>query len=379
MSTKATLGVAFLGGGTGGHIYPSLAVAEALEAIEPSATAVFLTGDRDADAQALADQEVFGSPARRVALGARPPSRKPRAMLACVRSWGQAVRDSREALRELKSSCERVIAMSTGGYVSAPAAQAGRIEHVPLVLVGLDARLGKANRFVARRASERLVAQPEAPPGWRAVGPIVGRRAAAQSDAADCRRQIGLAPDLPTLLVMGGSQGARSINQLLEAIAEHDPGVLDGWQVLHLAGEAQAVARSAASLERAGIPNTVLEHLNPIGPAWGAASAALCRAGAGTVAEAHANAVPAVYMPYPYHADQHQGANAQPIVDAGGGILIRDRVDPRKNLEVILPGLRALLESSNKRQAMTQALRELPQQDGAHACAEVLLEHAIAS
>ncbi|MGD1915368.1 MAG: glycosyltransferase [Phycisphaerales bacterium] len=376
MSRSATLGVTFIGGGTGGHIYPSLAVAEALASIEPSTIAVFLTGDRDADAQALEDQRLFDSPAHRVALGARPPSRKPRAMLACVRSWGKAVRDSREALRELKSSCDRVVAMSTGGYVSAPAAQAARVERVPLVLVGLDARLGKANRFVARRAAERLVAQDEAPNGWHAIGPIVGQRAKAPADAARCRQQLGLDPDLPTLLVMGGSQGARSINQFLAAIAEHESSVLRGWQVIHLAGDAKAAASSAAALDRAGIPNSVLERMSPIGPAWGAASAALCRAGAGTVAEAHANAVPALYLPYPYHADQHQGANAQPIVDAGGGVLVRDRIDPRKNLEAILPELVALLRSTDKRQAMAAALQKLPRKDGAQACANTLIERA---
>lgn len=376
MSTRTRLGVAFLGGGTGGHIYPSLAVAEAIERHEPNAIAVFLTGDRAADEHALAGQSVFGRPVPRVALGARPPSIRPRPLLACVRAWGKAVRDSRQALRELKKKSERVVAMSTGGYVSAPAAQAARVERVPLVLVSLDARIGKANRFVARRATERLVAQHEAPDGWRAIGPIVGSRAIAPTDPAKCRQQLGLDPQLPTLLVMGGSQGARSINEVLCTIAQDHPGVLQGWQVLHLAGDACAAATSAAALEHAGIPARVLERLDPIGPAWGAASLALCRAGAGTVAEAHANAVPAIYLPYPFHRDQHQGANAAPLVEAGGAIVLEDLVVPRQNLRTIVPQLSTLTQSTDKRQALAAAIRDLPRKDGAQTCGRVLIDRA---
>jgi len=374
---KSDLGIAFLGGGSGGHIYPSLAVAEALERLNPNAQAVFITGNRPADEQSLADQIVFGKPAVRVAIGARPPSIRPGAMLRCIRAWGQSVRECRAALRELKSSCERVVAMSTGGYVSAPAAQAARVDRVPLVLVSLDARIGKANRFIAKRAGQRLVAQFEGFNAWKAIGPIVGKRALAPAAKPECRRTLGLDPGTPTLLIMGGSQGASSINAFMSTLCDAFPDALVGWQVLHLAGDAREAASAQAAYDHAGVPSRVLERLNPVGQAWGATDLALCRSGAGTVAEVHANGVPAIFLPYPHHRDQHQAANAQPIVDAGGAIVLEDRIAPQANLDAITPTLRELLHSTQRREAMATALQQLPRQDGAASCAQILIEAAI--
>ncbi len=376
MSGRAALGIAFFGGGTGGHIYPSLAIAETLERLEPNARAVFITGDRPADESSLDGQLVFGHPTMRVAIGARPPSAKPHAMLRCVRAWGQAVRDSREALRELQAECDSIVAMSTGGYVSAPAAQAARVERVPLVLVSLDARIGKANRFISKRARHRLVAQNDGPKGWDAIGPIVGNRAIAPAAKPECRRMLGLDPDTPTLFIMGGSQGATSINVFMSALCDTSPDALDGWQVLHLAGDARAAADVQIAYESAGLRGRVLERQNPIGPAWGAADLALCRSGAGTVAEAHANGVPSIFLPYPYHRDQHQAANAQPLVDAGGAIVLEDRITPQANLEAVGPPLRELLASPERRNAMTRALGQLPCKDGASTCARLLIDAA---
>ncbi len=377
MSRKAHIGIAFLGGGSGGHIYPSLAVADAVAGLVPDARATFLTGDRPADKQALASELVFSEPAERIALHARPPSTRPLAMFRCVRAWGQAVRDSREALRDLKAECERVIAMSTGGYVSAPAAMAARAERVPLVLVSLDARIGKANRFVGKLAAHKLVAQDDAPEGWRGIGPIIGTRAIAPGSKADCRRMLGLDTDQPTLLVMGGSQGATSINQLMKALCEQNATSLRPWQVIHLAGSQSSASELQTAYDDAGVFASVLDRLSPMGPAWGSADLALCRSGAGSVAEVHANAVPAVFLPYPYHRDGHQAANAQPLVDAGGAVLLEDRITAKANLDAIAPTLLELLGSADKRQAMSDALQRAPRRDGAAACARVLVESAV--
>ena len=376
MSDRAPLGIAFLGGGSGGHIYPALAVADAVAHTVPDARAVFLTGDRNADELALQDQSPFGRPHRRIALHARPPSVRPLRMLACVRHWGQAVRDSRAALQELKSTCDKVVAMSTGGYVSAPAAQAARVERVPLVLVSLDARIGKANRFVAKRATQRFVAQHTAPAGWQPIGPIVGQRALPPGDKAHCRALLGLSPERHTLLIMGGSQGATSINRLMFAIAEQHPDWLDVWQIVHLAGDDRAAADAQHAYQAANIPALVRPLLSPIGPAWGAADLAICRSGAGTVAEAHASAVPCVFLPYPYHKDQHQAANAQPLVDAGGAVLVIDAIEPQANLERLTPLLPDLLADPAKRSQMVHALETLPRSDGTAACAAALIAHA---
>ncbi|MEO1008686.1 MAG: UDP-N-acetylglucosamine--N-acetylmuramyl-(pentapeptide) pyrophosphoryl-undecaprenol N-acetylglucosamine transferase [Planctomycetota bacterium] len=376
MTGRVRLGVAFLGGGSGGHIHPALAVAGALEHIEPAARAVFLTGDRDADRDALDRVEVFGRPADRRPLRARPPALQPLRLARFVGGWGVSVRESRRALRELKDGCERVVALSTGGYVSPPAAQAARVERVPLVLVSLDAAIGRANRYVARRAERRLVAQADAPPGWQAVGPIVGAAAIAPADTRGCRELLGLDPDPPTLLVVGGSQGARTINDVLVRLCDEQPELLSGWQVVHLAGSADAANRLADAYERASVPALVRDRLAPIGPAWGAASLAISRAGAGGVAEARANAVPAIFLPYPHHADRHQARNAQPLIDASGALLQADHIDPAANLAALAPVLADLARDPARREAMAAALRAMPRADGAHACARALADAA---
>lgn len=376
MSDRASLGVAFIGGGSGGHIYPSLAIAHAIEAIQPDARAVFITGDRAADANALEGQAVFGRPVVRVALGARPFSPKPAGFVRLVASWGRAVHDARQGLRTLKDQCDRVVALSTGGYVSAPAANAARAEGVPLALVSLDARIGKANRFVYRRARWRYIAQNDGPPGWEAVGPIVGPHALAPADKAGCRRMLGLDLARATLLVMGGSQGATSINGLMARLARTRGEWLAGWQVVHLTGDARDTEDARLAYHESGVPALVLDRLWPIGPAWGAADLAICRGGAGTVAEAHANGVPPIILPYPYHGDEHQAVNARHLVEAGGAVVVKDRVDPVANLESLGPWLKERLGEETKRSAMAAALRALPRRDGTAACARALVAGA---
>lgn len=376
MSDKAPIGVAFLGGGSGGHIYPALAIAHALEATHPDARAIFITGDRAADEHALADKTVLGRPAVRVPIGARPLSLKPVGLVRLLTSWGKAVRDSRVAMQSLKSQCDRVVALSTGGYVSAPAANAARAERVPLVLVSLDARIGKANRFVARRAQRRLIAQNDGPDGWEGIGPIVGPHAIAPASKAECRQLLGLDPNLQTLLVMGGSQGATSINALMALLAQTRGDLLRGWQVVHLAGDVHGAELAQAAYQPAGIPALTLDRLWPIGPAWGAADLAICRGGAGTVAEIHANTVPAIILPYPYHKDAHQAVNAQHLVRAGGVVVAFDQIEPRANLQSLVPLLSGVLGDATKRSAMAEALRALPRRDGSAACAQALVEVA---
>lgn len=376
MSEEGPLGVAFLGGGSGGHIYPALAVADELHALlgAGGGRAVFLTGDRPADATALEGAVVFGLPAERVALPARPPSLRPAGLARCVASWGGSVRAARASLASLRSACGRVVAMSTGGYVSAPAAQAARVEGVPLVLVALDAVVGKANRYVARRARRRLMAQDTAAGRWEAVGPIVGPAARPPADARTCRTHLGLAAGAQTLLVLGGSQGASSLNALLEHLCASRPEAMQGWQVVHVSGGGHWERRLRDAYAHAGVPASVMAYAAPIGWAWGAADLALTRAGAGAVAEARASRTPAIFLPYPYHRDQHQGRNAAALVEAGAAVVVRDLVSPQENARVVAPLLERL--GAGDLEPMRAAAGRLTQPAGAAVCARALVETA---
>ena len=148
-----------------------------------------------------------------------------------------------------------------------------------------------------------------------------------------------------TLLVTGASQGASSLNALMVAFALKHRDLLSHWQVLHLAGprSSPSAAELDAGYARAGVRALVLPFLNEMGLAWGAAELALSRAGANSVAEAEANRVPTVFVPYPYHADLHQEANAKPLVDDGAAVLAYDKLDVTANLESIGRPLEALM------------------------------------
>ncbi|MAY73727.1 MAG: hypothetical protein CMJ31_03205 [Phycisphaerae bacterium] len=132
---------------------------------------------------------------------------------------------------------------------------------------------------------------------------------------------------------MGGSQGARSVNDFIAAHLAHDPDAWrdHGWQAIHLAGEG-AVERIGAAYEKASVRARVLPFTDDIGAAWSAATLHVGRAGAGAVAEAQVAGVPSLFFPYPFHKDRHQAHNAQPLVARGQARILDDQRTAEANL-----------------------------------------------
>lgn len=364
--------VVFAGGGSGGHISPGLAIAERLREQLPTARAIFLCSSRTIDATMLRDAE-----ANFVALPARPFSLRPIPFLRFVAAFRDARREAESLL--VREHVAQVVAL--GGFVAAPVVAAARRRRVPVTLVNLDARPGRANRWIARRSDRVLsaVSTPEDPSFMRRIsstgGGVVGmplrRLAVAPSDASDCRRRLSLDPDLPTLLITGASQGSASMNALLIEIARHRPGLLQGWQVLHLTGS-DDLSDLVAAYRTSAIPAVVLPFLNRMGLAWGASDAAISRAGANSVAEAAANAVPTLFLPYPHHRDHHQRLNAQPLVDRGGALIEVDRIAPAANLDALAPHVERLLRDADLRERMRRVLAAHPPNDAATTIARLL-------
>ncbi len=359
----------FAGGGTGGHLFPSIAIWEQLQRLAPDAVeALFVCSDRPLDAKILEEAGVAYQ-----AAPAAPLRRAPHHFARFALGWQRTVRLGRSLLKTPET---QVVAM--GGFVAGPLASAGRACGRRVTLVNLDAVPGKANRFVASRADRVLSAVPVAvddPQGIfsRVVGMPV-RLAARKPDTTEaCRRELELDPHLPVLLVTGASQGAASLNDWLRHIAENMPGWLAGWQVLHLGGRGEEEALRAL-YQRAGIPARVLSFCSRMGLAWGAAEAAVSRAGASSVAEAAVNRVPTLFLPYPYHKDKHQRTNAMRLTEANGGILGEDRIVPVANNLANGDSLRWLLASVEVRQAMRSALQAIEDGKGAERIAATLLK-----
>ena len=367
--TEVRRTVAFAGGGSGGHLSPGLAIAERMVEIVPGVRPVFLCSTRTIDAQMLGDARVPFRP-----IPAEGLAKSPRGVLRFVRGYVKGVLEARRVLRE--EGVEHVV--SLGGFVTGPVTQAARMLRIPITLVNLDATPGRANRVVARRA-QRVVSACETPGLPKFAEAIVGmplrRSAVAQAGRAACRGELGLDPVRPTLLVTGASQGASSLNAFMVAFALAHRDLLKDWQVLHLAGPrgTPSAAELDAAYARAGVKALVLPVLNEMWLAWGAAELALSRAGANSVAEAEANRVPTVFVPYPYHADLHQEANAKPLVDSGAAVLAYDRLDVTKNLESIGRPLEALMADGRLRDAMEEKLRARPHADAAEVIARTVL------
>lgn len=359
----------FAGGGSGGHLYPALAVWEQLREDE-HARAMFLCSRRAIDRRILSGSLEDDPHATFEELPAMPLSIRPKGLVRFFSGFGPSVARTREIIRTARSHGDAVL-IAMGGFVAAPCAQAGRVERTPVVLVNLDAVPGRANRFIATRARTVLSAQPLAD-GQRlggsveVVGPIVRRAALAST--------YGPKPveSVKTLVVTGGSQGGRSVNRFVFGYASAQKRSFEGWRVLHQAGVGdEDEARSAwADL---GIEAEVVGLVDDIGRWWRDADLAVCRAGAGTVAEVWANRVPCLFLPYPFHKDEHQRRNASPLVDAGGSAMTRDLVDPDKNITGRAGRLLGeLMRDDAKRGSMRVALAKLGGADGAGRTAQVV-------
>jgi UDP-N-acetylglucosamine:LPS N-acetylglucosamine transferase len=383
----------FAGGGTGGHLYPGLAIAAELRARgRVPVRAVFICSDRPLDREILEKAGV-----EFIVTRARPLSTRLTAAVRFMSAWGASVRQVRRTIREHRAGQEGgsepnpVLVVAMGGFVAAPAVQAALAERCPVALVNLDAVPGKANRWVARRvptiySAVRVRPGTGLPESVVTVPPIVRAQAASTGPAgrAECRRRLGLDPAAPVLMVTGGSQGAKSINDFVTAFALSDVGQhalkLDpvaagapAWQVLHQTGK-EGDSAVAESYKKAGLKAVVRPFADAMGDWWGAADLAIARAGAGNVGEVWANKVPTVFMPYPFHKDEHQRFNAAVLEEAGGARIVRDQVEAKLNLEAIGPVLRSLIESSEIRRQMWAALEKLGPADGAARIAQALIE-----
>jgi UDP-N-acetylglucosamine--N-acetylmuramyl-(pentapeptide) pyrophosphoryl-undecaprenol N-acetylglucosamine transferase len=344
-----TFRVALAGGGTAGHLFPGLAIARALEVhAGRSTTWLFGTG-RVAEARGLA-----GSGVRLELLPAPRPPRRRAALAAFALRLGRAWFAARRRLRALAPD----VLIGLGGYASVAPGLAAHSLGIPLFLLEQNALPGKAVRLLAPRARRTFVPWEETATslGERAACDVLGNPVRAELWRArpEARYMLGLRPEAPTLLVMGGSQGAQAINRAVRRALPQlaSAGGRSGRaQVIHLAGD-DDVARLAAAYRAAGIRAHVTPFLADMGAAYAAADLALCRAGGTTIAELAACGLPAVLVPYPHAADDHQRANARAAARQGGALVMEEAA----LVEGGLHGVIALLGDGARRGEMRRSL-----------------------
>lgn len=354
--------VVFAGGGTGGHLYPSLAIAERLTESPDAPGVHFICSRKPLDAEILRQAKRSFTPVPAVGFRTNPLS-WPMFLGRLLRS----VHVARCTLAVREARC--LVAM--GGYVCAPAVAAAKRLNLPVILVNLDAVAGRANRRAAKRADEvfSVYESPGLGVPSRTVGYPVRRAALATLEPAEARRRLGLKPEMTTLLVVGGSLSARTINEAMIELARRE--MLQTWQVLHLAGAAH-VADLEAAYNQHRVASRVLGFLDEIGLAWAAADVAISRAGAGSVAEVVANAVPTIFLPYPFHRDEHQRHNVRLLVDDGAAAAVRDTKVASRTATALEPVLNELMSDSSRRAAMRRLLAGRRQPDGAQVLADAV-------
>jgi UDP-N-acetylglucosamine--N-acetylmuramyl-(pentapeptide) pyrophosphoryl-undecaprenol N-acetylglucosamine transferase len=363
--TATTHTILFAGGGSGGHIYPNLAVLERLREADPAVSAHLLVSDRPVDEKIVTKENLPYT-----VLPALPLVMKPKAMWA----FYQAYKQSEQVAAETIARTGATAMIATGGFVSGPAVSAAHRAGIPVAMLNLDAVPGRANRFAANKATEVFTTYPTTQlRRAQKIGMPLRRSAIGSLKPEKARWDLGLRPDLDTILVFAGSQGSTSINAMMMELctrAQHRR-ALENWQVIHLTGadEQDAVQRA---YDEAGVRGLAHSFCHQMGAVWSAATVAIGRAGAGSVAEAWVNAVPTIFMPYPYHKDQHQRLNAEPLVSAGAAILQRDLVDPIENVNQIAGPLKALLANETRLEKMRQIMRDTCPPDGAAVVADWL-------
>jgi UDP-N-acetylglucosamine--N-acetylmuramyl-(pentapeptide) pyrophosphoryl-undecaprenol N-acetylglucosamine transferase len=345
-------------GGTGGHFYPGLVLAQTLRQRGWQPLMLVRAGD-----PALSRLEEQGIPA--VALDLQGLPRRPGLGWPAF-GWklAGALRLAGRILRDFKPD----VAVGMGGYLTFPAAAAARRRGVPCAVHESNAVLGLANRAAAALGAALLRGLSPAP--GEAAGELTGTpvRPAlwTPGDAQAARRELGLEADLTTVLVFGGSQGARGLNSSLPAaLARTAPLVHGGLQVLHLAG-AKSADEVTAAYAAAGSPSLcakVLPYLDAMEKGYAAADLVVCRAGAGTIAELACQRKPALLIPYPHATGRHQDANARLLAQCAAA-----RVVPEEELDSRLAGeLKDLLASGASLREMSQAYGRLELPCGAQA------------
>jgi UDP-N-acetylglucosamine--N-acetylmuramyl-(pentapeptide) pyrophosphoryl-undecaprenol N-acetylglucosamine transferase len=322
------MSVVLAGGGTAGHIEPALALADALRRADPRIPITCLGTERGLETRLV--------PLRGYDLELIPAVPLPRSVNQQLLSVPSRLSAAVGAATAVLDRVGAGVVVGFGGYVATPAYLAARRRSIPIVVHEANVRPGLANRIGARLTRHVFTGHPDTKLAHATYIGIPIRREIAGLDRLalgdKARAHFGLRPDLPVLLVTGGSQGARSLNRAVVAAA--------GWirsagiQVLHIVGPRSDIEVPPPGGET---PYVALPYLDRMDLAYAAADFALCRAGAMTCAELTAVGLPAAYVPLP-HGNGEQRLNAAPIADVGGGLIVDDaQLSPEWITDTLLP------------------------------------------
>jgi UDP-N-acetylglucosamine--N-acetylmuramyl-(pentapeptide) pyrophosphoryl-undecaprenol N-acetylglucosamine transferase len=359
--------VVIAGGGTAGHVQPAVALARALEGEEVS----FIGTVHGAEARLIPDARL---PFRTIDISGFDRAR-PWSLVSLVPRASRATMQARTLLGEREPD----VVVGMGGYVSLPVCAAARLRGTSIVLHEQNIVLGLANKVCKPAAARVAVSWAETLTTTGRRGVFTGNPVLPEIAHLDRRQRrsealarFDLQPGRKTLLVFGGSQGARRINHAAAGLALRWQGRSDR-QVLHLTGDADFSAVSAEVARHEEIPYRVVDFLSEMPDAYSVADLVLCRGGATTIAELTASGLPAIIVPYPFHRDRQQERHAQVLQKAGAAITL---LDPDTTTDAVGDAVDSLFDNDGALKSMAEASRGLGHPEAADRLASVVREVA---
>jgi len=358
------LHIVFSGGGTGGHLFPGLAVAEELVRRSPRARITFAGSGKD-----LERRETAAAGFQYIALPCRPIPQRARDTAAFL---GKNVAGMLAAGRFLgRNNVTAVVGL--GGYASVPAARAAGRRGLPLVLMEQNAVPGRATRWLARRASLVCTAWPQAELRLRCRCPVC-------VTGTPVRRAFRATENTPAagprqLLILGGSGGAQSVNENLPVALGKIRSPLDSWKVVHQSGE-RDFEMTRELYRKLALPAVVKAFIADMPEVLRSSDLVICRAGGATLAELAITGAPAVLLPYPHATDDHQRCNAELYAGSGAAVMLDQRQVSGRFDDQLAGTISELLIDRHRRRQMSAAAGRLARPNAASHVARSILELA---
>ncbi len=356
--------VLFAGGGSGGHLFPGVAVAYELARQDFASRSIFVGSDRAIENHILDQYQL-----EQVALPFRPST-------AFLKSPWSAVVSNYRAYRSARSLIERTspsVVVGLGGFASVPTVLAAWRSGIPIVLLEQNAVLGRANHWLLRFADRICLSFPDTPlPHRQGLDKAVVTGNPLRREIVDSSKSASRGPDaVPTLLVLGGSQGAVGVNEAtVQALANLQDAVR-GWRIVHQAGVQQVewVKQAYAKLDIEPVCDAFFENMDV---RYQEADLVISRAGGTTLAELAVHGLPAVLIPYPGSIRNHQQRNAEYYADGSGAVLVEQSGEPAQTADVLAEALSPLLTQPDRRATMHHAMRSLARPEAASLVAEIV-------
>ena len=340
------------GGGTGGHLYPGIAVARELLRRVPDARVSFAGTARGLEARVVPKEGFALDLIRSAGLKGKSIAARLRGVvlvpLGLLDAW------------RILSRRRPALVIGVGGYSSGPVVLAAALRGIPTMVLEQNAVPGLTNRLLARVVRAAAVTYEDALAHFRGRGFVTGNPVRQEFlDAGAASRDRGASP--PRLLILGGSQGAHAINLARVAAAPERVRRHPAIALVHQTG-ARDVADVRAGYQRHGIPARVEPFLDAVAAEMTAADVIVCRAGATTLAELAAAGGVAVLVPFPGATDDHQRKNAQVLAGAGAAALLDERdLTPARLADAV----GALLDDAPRRASLRAAIRAFARPDAA--------------